>query len=164
MLPFALTACRSTDGPPLDGADGAFIQQAATAGASMMALGRVAVRRSTSPAVRQFAQRVVAEHAMIERELTTIARRRGVPLLEAPEEAKPGTWRELVPDTGAAFDRRYLAQQVQAQELQRALFRKQVYEGTDADLRTFATRYLPIVEAHGRMARALLDSVADPVR
>jgi len=163
VLPFALTACQSTNDPPLDGAEVAFIRQAAAAGASMVALSQFAAQRSTNPAVRQFAQRLVAEHTMIDRDLTSIARQRRVPLSKAPEE-NAADWRALVADIGAAFDQRYLAQQTQAQEIQRALFRKQEREGTDMELRNFAMRYRPLIEVHARMARVLLDSVAVPVR
>ncbi|HYZ33843.1 MAG TPA: DUF4142 domain-containing protein, partial [Crenalkalicoccus sp.] len=65
-LPFGAAACQGREDPPLDAADIAFIQQATMAGAGMVALGRLAARRSSSPMVRQFAQRIVAERAVVD--------------------------------------------------------------------------------------------------
>jgi putative membrane protein len=164
VLPFAVTACQGSGGLRLDAADSDFVHQSAAAGASMVALGQLAARQSVSSAVRQLAQRVVAEYMMVDRELTAITSRKGVSPPMAFERECAEAWRELSSYAGATFDQQYLAQQVQAHELQRALFRNQGREGTDVDLRAFAAKYLPVVEAHARMARALLDSVADPTQ
>ena len=55
-----------------------------------------------------------------------------------------------------------MAQQVQDHELQLALYRQQAQSGIDPELRAFAAKYLPMVEAHAQMARAALNSVAVP--
>jgi putative membrane protein len=163
-LPLGFAACQRSGDLRRDAADNNFADQVAAASASMVALGQMAARRSANPAVRQFAQRVVAERTMIDSELIAVARRRGVQPPAAPDPRDTEAGRELSPYAEAAFDQRYLAQQVQAHDLQRTLFRNQAQEGTEAELRAFAERYLPVVEAHARMARAVLDSVADPMQ
>jgi len=163
-LPLGVATCQRSGDPRQDAANNEFADQVVAAGASMVALGQMAARRSVNPSVRQFAQRIVAERTMIDREISAVARHRGVQRPAAPDPGHTEAGNELSSYAGAAFDQRYLAQQVQEHELQRNLFRKQAQEGTDAELRAFAERYLPVLEAHARMARAVLDSVADPMQ
>jgi putative membrane protein len=163
-LPLVFATCQRSGDPRQDVADNNFAGQVASASASMVALGQMAARRSANPAVRQFAQRVVVERTMINRELIAVARRKGVQPPTAPGPEDTEAVRELLPYAEAAFDQQYLAQQVRAHDLQRTLFRNQAQEGTDAELRAFAERYLPVVEAHAWTARAVFDSVADPMQ
>lgn len=164
VLACGLAACRPPpDHPaPLTAADSAFLSRAATAGAEIAAAGRLAARRATSPEVRQFAQRMVAEQVVLDRDLAAIARRKGVALpASAAGEAEQAAAERLPPAlAGTAFDARYMAQQVQATEGRLALFREQADSGADPELRGFAEKFLSVLGAHAHMAQAVLDSLA----
>jgi putative membrane protein len=155
-------ACARRGGPPLEAADRDFVSRALADGMGTVALGQLAARRSSNPAVRQFAQRMVAEHRLANRELAAIGSRAGVAPPTALDEGRGDAERRLSALTGAEFDRRYMAQQAQDHALQLALFRRQARSGIDPELRAFVARHLPVVEAHAHMAEAVLDSVAVP--
>ena len=155
-------ACRSRGDPPLDAADSEFASRALAGGLGAVALGRLAARRSSNPVVRQFAQRMVAEHWAANRKLAAICSRRGVMPATTADEGRMEAERRLSALTGAEFDREYMAQQSQDHELQLALLRRQARYGVDPELRTFVAKHLPVIEAHAHMAQAVLDSVAAP--
>src|ERR1700749_3733113 len=67
----------------------------------------------------------------------------------------------LKTDTGAAFDRDYVRGQVDYQKGNAALFRYEIQNGTDSDLKEFAARTLPKIEDH--MQRALKLAKSDVV-
>ncbi len=161
-LALGLTACQGRGNPSLATTDNNFIMQAAAGSVGETALGQMAERRSSNPAVRQFAQHMVAEHTAANRELIAIAGRKGVVPPTTLDPGRANASRQLSALTGTAFDQQYMAQQVQDHELQLALYRQQAQSGVDPELRAFAAKYLPMVEAHAQMARAALNSVAAP--
>ena len=163
-MALGLAACQGRGSPSLATPDNNFIMQAAAGGVGEVAFGELAERRSSNPAVRQFAQQMIAEHTAANRELIAIAGRKGVIPPTTLDPGRVNASRQLSTLTGATFDQQYMAQQVQDHELQLALFRQQAQSGTDPELRAFAAKYLPAVEAHTQMARAVLNSVAVPVR
>jgi putative membrane protein len=160
LLALGSAACQERAVPPLAAADEDFIRQATASGLGQVALGQLAASRVSSPAVRQFAQRMVAECGVVNRELGAIARRRGVTPPTAPDPERAEATRRLSTLTGPAFERGYMAQQMREHEWRLALFRRQARSGADPEVRAFAEKYLPVVEAHARMAEAVLDSVA----
>ena len=108
------------------------------------------------------AQHMVAEHTPANRELIAIADRKGVIPPTTLDPGRADASRQLSALTGTAFDQQYMAQQEQDHELQLALYRQQAQSGIDPELRAFAAKYRPMVEAHAQMARAALNSVAVP--
>lgn len=54
----------------------------------------------------------------------------------------------LKADQGAAFDRDYVNGQVEYQKGNAALFRQEIQNGDDADLKEFARQTLPKIEDH----------------
>lgn len=63
-------------------------------------------------------------------------------------------------DTGAALNRDYVEGQVEYQKGNAALFRYEIQNGTDPDLRTFAQQTLPKIEDHLQRALKLAKSSA----
>ena len=64
----------------------------------------------------------------------------------------------LTTDTGAALDRDYVEGQVEYQKGNAALFRYEIQNGTDPDLKAFAQRTLPKIEDHLQRALKLAKS------
>jgi putative membrane protein len=164
MLALGLTACQGRGSPSLATTDNNFIMQAAAGGVGEVALGQLAERRSSNPAVQQFAQHMITEHTPANRELIAIAGRKGVIPPTTLDPGRANASRQLSALTGTTFDQQYMAQQVQDHELQLALYRQQAQSGVDPELRAFAAKYRPMVEGHAQMARSVLNSVAVPVR
>jgi putative membrane protein len=157
-----LAACAGFGSSRLPIADNNFVMQAAAGGMGEVAFGEMAQRQSSSPLVRQYADQMVAEHTQANRELMAIAGRKGVVPPTALDPGRINVSRQLAMVTGPDFDRQYMAQQAQDHELQAALFRQQASAGTDPELRAFAQKWLPSVEAHAEMARSIRQQLDTP--
>ncbi|GGC62763.1 hypothetical protein GCM10011504_46180 [Siccirubricoccus deserti] len=157
-----LGACTGQGSPSLSSADNNFIMQAAAGGMSEVALGQMAQRYSSNPAVKQFGEHMERDHSAANQELIAIAGRKGVIPPTTLDPGRVNANRQLSMLSGTAFDQQYMIQQVQDHELQLALFRQQAQSGSDPDLKAFAAKYLPVVQAHANAAQQLLDSVSLP--
>jgi putative membrane protein len=157
-----LGACSGHSSSSLSSADNNFIMQAATGGMSEVALGQMAQRYSSNPAIKQFGQHMEQDHTAANQELMTIAGRKGVTPPSSLDPGRINANRQLSMLTGPAFDQQYMVQQVQDHELQLALFRQQAQSGADPEVKAFAVKYLPVVQAHAAMAQQVLDSVSLP--
>jgi putative membrane protein len=157
-----LGACSGQNSPSLSSADNNFIMQAATGGMSEVALGQMAQRYSSNPAIKQFGQHMEQDHTAANQELTTIAGRKGVTPPSSLDPGRVNANRQLSMLTGVAFDQQYMLQQVQDHQLQLALFQQEAQSGSDPELKAFAAKYLPVVQSHAVAAQQLLDSVSLP--
>jgi putative membrane protein len=117
---------------------------------------RLALQRSRHPAVRQFAQMMIADHSRTSSEMMAIARELNLPppptqmmphhmeMLDRLRMAGPGE-----------FDSAYKREQVMAHEEALTLHRNYA-EGGDAEpFRALASRAVPIIQAHWDHARSL---------
>lgn len=162
--PIVLGACGGIANPSLSTVDNAFVLQAAAGGLGEVALGRLAQQRASHPAVREFGARMVQEHEAVNRDLIALARRKGVVPPSILDPTRGNLRDQLAGLSGPGFDQQYIAQQIQDHDLQAALFREQAQSGVDPELRAFAARTLPDIEAHGQQARSLLVELAPPAR
>ena len=136
-------------------ADQIFAMMAASGGLTEVQLGKLAADRSASPEVKQLAERLVQDHTKANQELLTIADKKDI---SVPKKLD-GTHEDLVKLfsqlEGAQFDREFLSYQVMHHEKDTAAFAVQAKEGQDPDLKDFAAKQLPILQAHLKQARDL---------
>ena len=114
----------------LSALDNQFVIEAAHGGMAEVRLGQLALQRSTSPQVKQFAQRMIQEHTQANTELM-----------------------RLMQLSGAEFDQAYMNEAgVNAHLESAAVYQRQAALGLDPDLKAFASRTLPRVQGHLEMA------------
>ncbi len=134
----------------------AFVQNAAIGGMTEVELSRVALARSKDAAVREFAQRMVADHGKANEELTALAKTKGLPLptkLDATHQAALDGLKQS-PDAG--FDRMYIDNMSKDHDEAVNLFKTAAAETTmDAEIRAFANKTLPALEQHRDMVKKL---------
>jgi putative membrane protein len=111
---------------------------------------RLALQRAQTPAVRQFAQRMIDHHTMTTQQVTQAAQASGItpppPSLLPPQRAMLD---QLQPVTGAAeFERSYLSQQREAHRMALALHGTYADRGDKAPLRQTAASAVPIIQQH----------------
>lgn len=135
----------------------AFITQAAQSDEFERREGRLAERRATNPAVRAFARRMVADHTRTTRDLQRAIRRSGMapppPPALAPDQK--GMLAQLNGMRGRAFDRTYIAQQVDAHQNALQLMNGFAQAGEPPPLREAAKNTAPLIQHHLDMARNL---------
>jgi putative membrane protein len=136
-------------------ADNSFAQKAAGAGLSEVAEANIAVNKTDNADVKQFAQQMITDHTKANDELTKIAQGKGMTLPTEPpkhDRAQAGKLQNL---SGAAFDKRYIADQLTAHKQAVALFTRESKRGKDTDLKQFASETLPTLQHHLEMVQSL---------
>ncbi len=160
-LPPALAAQardnQATNGNPsksLSADDQKFVKEAAIGGMYEVQAGQVAARKATSAEVKQMAQHIVADHTQANEKLMSLARAKGVQDLPADLDAKHKKKLEhLSKLSGAQFDREYSQMMVSDHKDDIKAFEKEAKNGSDADLKQFASTTLPTLNQHLSMAQ-----------
>jgi|SRR5690242_953657 len=130
-------------GHNLSAADKAFMKEAAKGGMMEVAMGRVAEQHATDSEVKNFGARMVKDHGKANEELKTLAREQNVQL---PAEKEPGKWKS---------DKDYMGQMVKDHENDLAAFEKEAKEGSDPNVKNFASKTSEVVRKHLDMAKKI---------
>lgn len=131
-----------------------FIEEASARGIAEIETARLALEKSTSPQVRDFANAMMADHTVANQKLVALAATKN---LEAADEAALVNQAKaliLKLRGEASFDKAYANNQVVAHGETIELFRKAA-RSTDADISGFATTILPKLEHHLQQAEEL---------
>jgi putative membrane protein len=153
FLAAALISCSSPDSTK-------FSSEAAQGGLAEVELGRLAVQRASNPAVKNFGQQMIEDHSRANNELKAIATRKNIALpaeLNADQKAMMDKLSKL---SGAEFDKEYMSDMVKDHEADAKEFENQSNKGTDADIKAFAGKTLPVIQRHLQMARDVANQVA----
>ena len=108
---------------------------------------RLALQRSQSPAVKEFANRMVAEHTRAASKLKAALNEANLPIPPEKLSAKDqSVYDSLNTTQGAAFDKAYVEAQYNAHVEAVNLFRAYSEHGDNAHLKELSARYLPTLE------------------
>jgi len=140
-------------------ADRAFMTEAATGGLAEVELGRLAARKGKSASVRAFGQRMVRDHSRANVQLKSLARSKRVALPAALTEEQKADRAKLQNLSGADFDREYMSMMVDDHDKDVAAFQDKSSSASDAGLRAFATKTLPTLQQHQKMAHDIKDKM-----
>ncbi len=136
-----------------------FIVKAAQGNLLEIALGRLALARGASPAVREFGMRLVADHSQAYGELRQLAAKRGVHLPSEPSPSDKMMIQSMAGLVGRAFDRAFADHMVQDHERAIADFRRASRELRDPELREWAAKMVPVLESHLAQAKQVKAAV-----
>ncbi|WP_321856693.1 DUF4142 domain-containing protein [Burkholderia cenocepacia] len=140
------------------GIDAEFVDKAGMIGKVERQAGQLALDRSSNADVKAFARRMVDDHARIADELRHLGAQKGVPvqtrMLVDPEVTA------LRAKDGRAFDTAYVTLAgPRAHAAAIRLYETEAKDGRDPQLRAFAARTLPVLNAHLTAARQLAKTV-----
>ncbi|AKS09619.1 DUF4142 domain-containing protein [Pseudomonas trivialis] len=131
-----------------------FVDNAAEGGITEIEAGKLALQKSSSADVKTFAQHMVTEHTKANQELATLAKRLDI---EVPDDAAltDKAKKAILEMRDESFDEAYANNQVAAHEKTVELFKKESTSSDNAELKAFATKTLPTLEAHLKAAKDL---------
>ncbi|HEY2752203.1 DUF4142 domain-containing protein [Phenylobacterium sp.] len=112
--------------------------------------GKLAARKATNPDVKSFAQKMVTDHTQSTQMVMAAAKKSGLsvgppPALTADQQAK---LTQLKAQSGAAFDKTYVGQQLAAHKQALALQSGYAKAGDDPNLKAAAAKIVPVVQMH----------------
>jgi putative membrane protein len=133
--------------------DKAFVAEAGMAGLYEVQAGNLALQKAESAGVRAFAQRMVTDHGKANAELAQLATVKGLVLPAELEGEHEKALEHLNTLSGAAFDRGYMEHMRGDHQKDVAAFEKASTSATDADIKAFATKTLPVLREHLTLAQ-----------
>jgi putative membrane protein len=140
-------------------ADSKWIREVAADNMLEVDLAKVAERRATNAAVKQFAQRMDTDHNRANDDLRSMASSHGFPFkpeLGRKHEAKVD---QLQKSTSKEFDRAYMRSMVQNHTDDVAYFENEGMHAQSAPVRDYAAKYLPMLQQHLTLARQVAGQV-----
>jgi len=139
----------------LSAVDRDFLQKAASGGMAEVQVAQLAQQKASSPQVKDFASRMIADHTQANNELRQIAQQANLTLPSQPDRKEVAAEQKLQGMSGTSFDRSYAQDELRDHQEDVALFRKEASSGQDPALKSFAQKTLPILQQHLQMAQAL---------
>jgi len=149
---------KSTGASSLSSSDRNFIMKAAQGGMAEVELGQLASQRASDPQVKQFAERMVADHGKANDQLKQIASSKNVTLPTDVPAAEKRERDRLAKLNGAQFDREYMSHMTSDHKKDTSLFRSAAKSAKDSEIKQFASTTLPTLEEHLQMAQSITKS------
>lgn len=132
--------------------DKTFVDKAAEGGMAEVKLSKLAMDKSDSTEVKQFARKMVEDHTKASVELKQIAEKKSIPMPAAMDAEHQKIYDQLSKLSGPAFDKEYMRAMASDHDEAVKLFKQQSESGQDAELKSFAMKTLPVIERHDDMA------------
>jgi putative membrane protein len=130
----------------LSAKDKSFMKEAAQGGMMEVEMGKMAQQKGKSADVKKFGSTMVADHTKAGNELMAIAKKKGVDL--SKEKGK------MMKLNDATFDKEYINAMVKDHEEDLAAFQAEAKNGSDADVKAFASKTSAVIKKHLDMAKA----------
>jgi putative membrane protein len=132
----------------LSTADHDFILAAAQGGMTEVKLGELAAQRGISDDVKAFGRLMVKDHTAINGDLAALAAQKGVTLPDSLDAKHQGMLDKMSAIMGAEFDKAYISSMVKDHKMDAKEFKAESAKTTDADIKSFVDKTIPVVEAH----------------
>src|SRR5205809_4581008 len=126
--------------------DKSFMKEAAKGGQMEVDMGKMAQTKGKSADVKKIGSTMVADHTKANNELMAIAKKKGVDL----SKEKPAS--HSIGD--ANFDKDYIDMMVKDHEKDLSAFQAEAKNGTDADVKAFASKTSAVIKKHLDMVKA----------
>jgi putative membrane protein len=147
------TAGTSSMASAVDPGDQEFMNKAAQGGMAEVMLGQTASSKGTSPDVKNFGNRMVSDHGKAGDELKQLAQTKGVTLPTDVDDESKKMADKLSKLSGKDFDKEYINGMVEDHEKDVKEFEKASKDAKDPDLKAWATKTLPTLQDHLKMAK-----------
>lgn len=139
----------------LASADKSFLEDAAQGGNTEVAGSKMALEKSKNADVKAFATQMIKDHTAVGEELAALAKSKGYTPPTEPSLMQKGELKAL-DVTDDSFDSMYARRiGVAAHEDTIKLFEKAAKDAKDPEIKAFAQKTLPSLQAHLEMAKAL---------
>ena len=138
--------------------DEEFVKAAAANAIAKVELAKLAVAKASREEVKSFGQHIIDDDAKLAETLKKLARAKGFTLSKGSKALQAAKSRlQTVP--ADQFDNVYMAEMVQAQKYEITDFRREAKNNQDSDVKEFAARTLPMLEAHLKRAQNVIPSL-----
>ena len=134
-------------------ADGEFIRDATADNALEVDLGQLALHKARSSAVKEFGQRMVADHSNLQNQWVSMASNNGMKLKPSYGKNHKKKLTRLQKLSGDAFDREYMKTEIKNSQDYLEYFQKEGRATNSAPVQSMVSTELPILQQHVNLAR-----------
>ncbi len=135
-----------------------FMNEAAMGGMAEVQLGKLAQEKASNPRVKAFGEMMVRDHSAANDDLKSIAGKKSV-TLPADMGKHQDHYNDLSKKSGHDFDKAYMKMMVDDHQDDIDAFEKTANNGTDPEVKTFASQKLPTLRKHLDSAKAINKSL-----
>jgi len=135
--------------------DQQFVKTVAGDNMAEVELGKLAAEKASRDDVKKFAQKMVDDHGKAGDELKTIASSKNITLPQSVDASHKAVHDRLSKLSGAAFDRDYVREMLNGHRKAVAAFKNEASNGKDAEIKAWASKTQPTIEAHLREVEEL---------
>jgi putative membrane protein len=132
--------------------DADFVQKAAKGGLAEVELGLLAQQHGASDAVRKFGRQMVHDHSDANIELRQLAASKRIRVPQSLDEKDAAERDRLSKLSEREFDAEYMRDMLKDHQEDVAEFQSTADKAQDPDVRAFASKTLPTLQDHLRMA------------
>jgi putative membrane protein len=140
---------------PLSKEDSSFVLEAAVGGLMEVQAGQIAQQNAQSQRVKDFGGMMVTDHSKANDELSSYASGHGISLPTALPADKQKHVDAMKNMKGSAFDKHYISMMLDDHQKDVAKFKKESTGANDAQLKTWATNTLPVLQKHLDSVKAI---------
>ena len=133
--------------------DQKFVKEAAAGGRAEVELGKMAADKAMDPRVKAFGQRMADDHGKAGDELNALAQNKHILVPDTIDPKDKASHDRLMRLSGAAFDRAYMDAMVKDHETDVRVFQDESRTGQDPEVKEWASKTLPTLQEHLRLAR-----------
>jgi len=137
-----------TDSIKVDSSDAKFATTAAGGGMAEIQFSSLAQQKTSNTNIRSFAAMMVKDHSAAGDSLAAIAKKKGISLPATLDAAHQKKYDDLNKLSGAAFDKAYVDVMISDHGDALKLMQDAAANCKDADLKAFAGKTAPVVQAH----------------
>jgi putative membrane protein len=138
--------------------DKKFLKDAALGGITEVELGNLAAQKASNADVKQFAQKMVDDHTKANDQLKQVATRNSIEVPAALDSKHQSRIDKLAKLSGEQFDKAYVKDQLKDHENDVREFQDEAQNGSDPNVKAFATTTLPTLQEHLEMVKNLKKS------
>jgi putative membrane protein len=135
--------------------DAEFVKMAASGGMHEVELGKLASVQAKDADVKKFAEMMVTDHGKANEELKKAAKEAGLEVPDKMNEEHQKEFDKFKDYKGTNFDQDYMKHMLSDHEKDVAEFKRASKEAKNPQIKDFAAKTLPIVQAHLDAARKI---------
>ena len=135
--------------------DSEFVTEALRGGQLEVKSAQLAIDRGVSDADKTFAKKLVDDHTKINDELTALAKKKGAVIPAAIDEKGQKKLDKLGKSKDADFAEEWLEDQIDCHKKAVDAYEEASKDAKDADVKAFAAKHLPHLQAHLEEAKRL---------
>jgi putative membrane protein len=140
--------------------DEGFLKDAAAGNMAEVALGKLALEKSSNNDVKTFAQRMIDDHTKMEGDVEAVAKANGVNLPDSPDKGAKKEMAKLQALSGADFDKAYMAFMVKDHKKDLSAFKSEASSTQNGGVRDLATNGAKTIQSHLEEAESVNSKVS----